>query len=452
MPIEKNIYNSLPASMQSFGLSLLGFYINKNRYSKQFYRELEAFQDTEKLENDAIKDFHEERLARLLFNIKSRERSAARFKFLYGEIKESFSLNELYRLPIVSKNKLRKCLNKIPFHKNEGSEIKLVHTSGTTGAGFIFPRPSISESKQWAVWWRFREKHNISFHDVCGYFGGRSIVPSGETKRFYRYNMASRQVMFSAYHLTDQNLSSYIEGINRYGAKWLHGYPSIISDFARLLEKKGLESSVKINIVSTGAESLLDYQRNIIERVFKCKVIEHYGMAEGTANISQDLSGIMKIDEDYSIVDLVKGNVSDSSYHIIGSSLDNYVLPMLRYDANDLCSISETIDDNKCWRSVCSIDGRIEDSLVLSDGSRVGRLDHIFKDLIFVDKAQLIQSEAGFCKVYVVSDDELSGRNIHDIKESFYQFVGGRLSITISKVNNIKKTKSGKHRFVISEL
>jgi phenylacetate-CoA ligase len=452
MGFETVIYNTLPSGIQSLGLSLLGFYINKNRYSEQFYTELENFKITKSLDRNCLHDVHCERFERLLFNIKSRERSAARLKFLYGDISPSFGLDDLFQLPIVSKDELRNCLAKIPFHKNEGSELKQIHTSGTTGAGFVFPRPAVFESRQWAVWWRFRENHNINMNDVCGYFGGRSIVPSNETKKFYRYNAASRQVMFSGYHLSEQNLESYIEGINRYGAKWLHGYPSIISDFARLLEKKGLESSIEIDIVSTGAESLLSYQREIIRRVLNCQIIEHYGMAEGTANISQELDGVMKVDEDYSIVDLVKDDRSNNSYRIIGSSLDNYVLPMFRYDANDLCSFSDNLNDIESWRSVESIDGRVEDSLVLIDGSRVGRLDHIFKDLVFVNKAQLVQSEIGKCSVYVVLDGDLLSSHINEIKGSFYEFVGDRLTITVEKLSNINKTKSGKHRFVVSRL
>ena len=452
MGFESTIYNALPSGIQSLGLSVLGWYINKNRYTDQFFSELEGFKNTHSLGRNSIRDLQAERLDRLLFEIKSRESSAARLRFLYGDIGLSFNLDDLKQLPILSKDQLRSCLSKIPFQKNEGSECKLIHTSGTTGAGFIFPRPDSFEARQWAVWWRFRENHNIHMNDRCGYFGGRAIVPPNESKKFYRYNAASGQIMFSAYHLTEDNLGSYIEGINRYGAKWLHGYPSVISDFARLLEKKGLESSIEINIVSTGAESLLSYQREIIKRVLGCKVIEHYGMAEGTANISEQLDGSMNIDEDYSIVDLVKDERSHNSYRIIGTSLDNYVLPMFRYDANDLCSKFKNLSDADSWRSIKSIDGRIEDSLVLIDGSRVGRLDHIFKDLVFVDKAQLVQTEIGKCNVYVVLDGELLNHHVNEIKESFHQFVGDRLNITVEKVHEINKTKSGKHRFVVSQL
>jgi phenylacetate-CoA ligase len=94
----------------------------------------------------------------------------------------------------------------------------------------------------------------------------------------------------------------------------------------------------------------------------------------------------------------------------------------------------------------------VEDSLVLIDGSRVGRLDHIFKDLVFVDKAQLVQSEVGKCSVYVILDGELLNSHINQIKESFYAFVGDRLTITVEKLSSINKTKSGKHRFVVSRL
>lgn len=445
-------YNAMPPGLQSLGLSAVGWYINKNRYTDKFYKELDRFQHTRSLSRSSIRDLQGERLERLLFDIKSRERSLQRLQFLYGDISASLNIDNLHELPILTKPKLRECLARVPFRKSEGSECKLIHTSGTTGAGFIFPRPDSFEARQWAVWWRFRKNHGISMKDKCAYFGGRTVVPPNETKKFYRYNAASGQVMFSAYHLTERNLTNYIEGINRHGAKWAHGYPSVITDLANLLERKGLESSIKLDIVSTGAESLLAYQREIIKRVFRCKVIEHYGMAEGTANASEEVDGSMSIDEDYSIVDLVKDESSHNSYRIIGTSLDNYVLPMFRYDANDLCSNPHNLNDGVRWRSVESIDGRIEDSLVLSDRSKVGRLDHIFKDLVFVNKAQLVQSEVGKCTVYIELDGPLFKNHIDEIKESFYEFVGDRLSVTVEKVQEINKTNSGKHRFVVNKI
>lgn len=391
-------------------------------------------------------------MQRLLFNIKKHERSLTRFQFLYGDINNVKTLSDIDNLPVTSKHALRSCLRHIPFKKSEGPNIKICHTSGTTGAGLIFPVPVSADVRQWALWWRFRQSHDIQIDDCCGYFGGRSIVPASEKNRFYRFNAHARQIMFSAYHLTDRNLNSYIEGINKYGAKWLHGYPSVLSEFARLLEKNGLENSVEINIVSTGAESLLMYQREIIERVLKCKVIEHYGLAEATVNISQNGDGFLVVDEDYSLVELYPDEKTENSYKIIGTSLDNYVLPIIRYDSGDVCSLGECKFDERLWRKVDAIDGRIEDFVTLSDGTKVGRLDHIFKDIVYVRQAQLVQSEIGKCLVYIVADGDLDKCQLSEIRDSFYERLGDRLDINIRVVPEIHKTNSGKHRFVISRL
>ena len=42
---------------------------------------------------------------------------------------------------------------------------------------------------------------------------------------------------------------------------------------------------------------------------------------------------------------------------------------------------------------VFKIDGRSEDYLLLNDGSKVGRLDQIFKDLVDIVEAQFIQKK-----------------------------------------------------------
>src|SRR5690606_40913392 len=70
--------------------------------------------------------------------------------------------------------------------------------------------------EQWAIWWRYRRWHGIEPGTWCAYFGGRSLVPFKASKPpFWRYNIPARQVMFSAYHMSPENLRAYVDELRR---------------------------------------------------------------------------------------------------------------------------------------------------------------------------------------------------------------------------------------------
>ena len=58
----------------------------------------------------------------------------------------------------------------------------------------------------------------------------------------------------------------------------MHGHPSVGYSLANELHK--YELSLKINYFESSGETLFDYQKEAIERHFKCKLINRYGLAE----------------------------------------------------------------------------------------------------------------------------------------------------------------------------
>ena len=167
-------------------------------------------------------------------------------------------------------------------------------------------------------------------------------------------------------------------------ASWLSFF---FSRSSKLNAKNGVDLPFRITNVTVGAESLLAEQKNSISKAFRCNVFEHYGLAEGVVNISQSADGKLIVDEDYSICEFLDHKLGAKK--IIGTNLHNYHLPFLRYDTGDLLDL--TGQRNLLGREVKSIIGRVEDEITLKDGTKVGRLDHFFKDQCNIYEAQIIQ-------------------------------------------------------------
>ena len=361
---------------------------------------------------------------------------------------------EINKLPVLTKDEAKSNVARISNQSYPRRELISRHTSGTTGSGLVFTGTRLSEQETWAVWWRYRLWHGITRDTWCGYFGGRSVVPASQARPpFWRTNYAGRQIMFSAYHLNERNAASYLDCLRMRKVSWLHGYPSVLSLLASFISDRSLEPLQSVRIVTTGAESLSDAQRAQIERAFGAKVREHYGQAETVANISECEAGSLHVDEDFSLVEFEPLSTLPGRYRIIGTNWVNPAFPLFRYDTGDVASLDEkaTCSCGRSGRIVSQIDGRIEDYLVLPDGTKIGRLDHIFKDCINIREAQIYQAHDGRISFRIVKGDQYGARDQAQLEAEVRKRLGSDIDFDIQYYPEITRTASGKLRFVVSD-
>ncbi len=191
-------------------------------------------------------------------------------------------------------------------------------------------------------------------------------------------------------------MPAYVEELNRRRPPWLHGYPSLLSLLAGHLLESGRRLDYQPRWVTVGSENLLSRQVQLIEQAFGVRCLQHYGMTEAVANISQYTDGNLYVDEDFAAVEFLPNDAG--SFSVVGTNLSNLAFPLVRYQVGDDVQLPEGgADFGGAFpgRRVASIDGRKEDYVVLRNGARVGRMDHIFKDMVTVREAQIVQNEPG---------------------------------------------------------
>ncbi|HHW90071.1 MAG TPA: hypothetical protein GX745_04120 [Clostridiales bacterium] len=155
----------------------------------------------------------------------------------------------------------------------------------------------------------------------------------------------------------------------------------------------------------------------------------------------------MFVVEDIAAVEFIENPYGDGS-KIIGTTLTNYAMPFLRYDTNDIATFRETPEG----RQILTIDGRSEDYIILKDGSKVGRLDHIFKELLAVKEAQIVQPKAGEAIFNIVRGENYTDIHEQQLLKEIYQRLGDKIEIKLNYVSSISRTQNGKLRFVISKV
>lgn len=443
---KMDVYNRLPIWGQNLACFAEGMRIRKTRYGKTFWQALDEYESHNGWSYEQLCDYRDERLRKMIRHCYDTVPYYTKLFKDGGIDPDSIrTLDDLKVLPILTKQEV----NRHPedFLSSAVPRNKLVtgHTSGTTGSGFVFKTTQQAVCEQWAVWWRYRRRLGIEYDMLCGGFGGRSVVPVNINEPpYYRWNWPNHVMYFSTYHISEATLPSYIEALKKHDIEWIHGYPSAINLVAEYM--CALKMELPMRYVTMGAENLLDSQREHISAAFHVQAYQHYGLSEAVANFSEDCGHTMYVDEDFAAVEFLPTEDSDH-YEVVGTNLTNYAMPLLRYETKDICGVTETAEG----RVVTSLDGRLEDYVVLPNGAKVGRLDHIFKDLVSIREAQIFQNSADRIEVRVVRGQGYSEADEGRLKEELALRLTG-IQIDIAYVDTIQRTSAGKLRFVISEV
>ncbi len=450
----ESLYTQFPWPLQNAFASLQGWCIKKQRYNAEFRKRLKEYEARTFWKEADIVAFRDKRLKHFLthcFNTVPYYQRLAEELNLKAE--DFQGLDDLKKLPILTKKMVQDSPQDFFSTAVSKTDCFKAHTSGSTGTGLEFWVAKAANHEMWATWWRYRRWHGINLDAWCAHFGGRSVVPlTQERPPFWRYNLPGRQILYSGYHLNPENMESYITHLRKKQPPWLHGYPSILALLAAYLCEKGESIGFPVQHVTTGAENLMPNQAAVIERAFGVKPKEHYGMAEGVANISECPEGKLHVDEDYAAVEFVP-NDDNETYKIIGSNFTNPATPMIRYDVGDVAEMSE----EKCscgrpGRIVKQIDGRREDYIVLKDNTKIGRMYHVFAEMTNVREAQIYQREPGKIIVRIVRNAAYTEEDEKKLYCELIKRVGEDTEIEIVHVNELQRTRTGKLRFVVSEV
>ncbi len=454
MKNQDSVYSRLPIALQNAACSLKGWQIQRNRFDAQFRECLAELQSRMDWSEARMRDYRDDRIQCFV-------RHCADTVPYYQDLfkREGIdpcrirTVEDLSSLPILTKQEVRRLGTLLLSRGVKPSQLAPVHTSGTTGTGLKFSTTRESIREQWAVWWRYRAWHGIRFGEWCGHFGGKSVVPLRQVSPpFWRVNSPGRQIMFSAYHMSEQNMPYYIAELRRRQPRWLHGYPSLLAMVAAHLVNSSGDLGYEVGKVTVGSENLLPQQADIIENGFGVRPTQHYGLAEAVANISECEYGLLHVDEDFAAVEFLQDTLQEGC-RLIGTNLSNFAFPLLRYDTQDI--VEPSADLCRCGRPgriVHNIDGRREDYIILKNGVRLGRLYHAFTDMVNVRESQIHQVRIGEITINVVRGDNYGPEDERKLLLSVKKLVGDDTVIHIRYVEKLQRSKTGKLRFVISEI
>ncbi|WP_298447388.1 hypothetical protein [uncultured Marinobacter sp.] len=446
MNLKENIYYRSSPKVQNFLVSLAG----KMQFAKRYQslndklieiREIESLGDREKTE------YQNEKIEKMV-------RFCGETIPFYKKLFSDYGINhtqissklDLQKIPVLSK---RTVIENIDLITNPNVKKYITQkTSGTTGTPFTIRMNNNTYQLAMALLVAHETKHGVSFGAKRATFAGRLIKNySDNTPPFFRFNKSENQAIFSTYHLSSKTLEHYDNELKDLKPEELIGYPSAIYNLATLYFESQKVPSFKPKIIVTNSETLFSWQRKVIELVFGSTVYDYYGTAEYIlfAGQEDDLSYAMNpILGVHEIID--NQGLASSSGRIIGTSLSNTVMPLLRYE------IGDTAVRGSSEFTIKSFTGRVDDQIHTPDGRRIGRTGEIFGFFENIKEAQIIQHDLSYCEVLIVSLKETDLVPKHNIIAKLKSKFGEQMTFDIKFVDNIEKSKNGKFKAVKSNL
>lgn len=452
-------YLSLPWPIQNILVSLYGVKLYLERYGKGA-KEFEALLDkTQHYSAAQMTDYQDAELVSLL-------QSAVRDVPFYREWAKNKGFTaddirgrgDLERFPVLTKEELRKDASRFISDQYNKNQLIPLSTSGSTGQPVKIYCDKQARTRHYAFFTRLRRWFGVGRRSRRVTFFGRAIMPGSVNRSpFWRFDWPQNNLLMSTYHLSDENMGHYYRKIEIFSPEEIIGYPSSIYAIASYVLSQKL-APLKPKVVIATGETLLPFQREVIEKAFDAPLIDQYGCTEMAFFGSQCQFGVMHFHPEHAIVEIgskqgTSSDIDDSQYgEVIATSLINYAMPLIRYRVSDTIKLNEVV--NSChpgFPEIRYVEGRVDDIVYTKDGRRVGRLSPIFKSDKEVIKSKVVQECNGDINVYVVISDDHTDVHRRRLRDALKDRIGDSVNINVNEVVEIEKEPNGKYRPVVSK-
>jgi len=363
---------------------------------------------------------------------------------------------DLDGLPIVSKKELRPHADGFPLASFRGRSLK-VQTSGSTGTPMTFVRSTEQESWFWGL--------RIRCWQWAGYDLGEPYLALNLNRRdawkkrlqdhFFRCWYLTYDVNTQdSRHICSLLASRQITHINAFG--------STLFPLAQYMKRHGIPNPGVRVLTSTG-DNLYPAQRELIERVFGVPVTDYYGAGgEGMHLASQcENHDRYHVHMENSILEIIKDGrpaLPGEVGSIVVTQLDNYAMPLVRYDLGDLATAA---DEQPCpcgraHETIASINGRACDLIYAPSGAvLLPQFFFIgpFKTLSKVARYQVVQERSEEVTIKLVAKrgcDHLACETM--LSGYIADATQGTLEVRFDWVSDIPLSGLGKPRTVVSRL
>ena len=380
--------------------------------------------------------------------------------------KTGISISNLHRpecfpqIPLLTKKNINENQHRMISAVKKNNKLLKYSTSGSTGEALyfyydmraaVYRRASVIRNQEW-LGFRIGDRS-------ARLWGAPMDLKKAEAARGRLHAWVNNIMFLSSYNMSDETLEAYERKLNRFKPKLLISYPGPLTVFAESLIKKNKKIPSIKSIISS-AETLFDWQRDLIEKAFSCQVYNRYGCREfgDIAHECPKREGL-HINVDRVKVEILNEQLKPvrkgENGELVITDLDNYGMPFIRYRIGDVASIKSRMCS--CGRSfplLDQVEGRSLDIIRAPNGNRLGGTfwTILFKSRPGINTFQVIQDRLEDITVKYIKDIDVPNINFSEFERRIQEMCGKDFKVHFEEVLFIPKTSSGKTRFVVSKL
>jgi phenylacetate-CoA ligase len=253
----------------------------------------------------------------------------------------------------------------------------------------------------------------------------------------------------AAVEYTQARLDAWARLIQRWRPTLLYGYASALGELARHVLDADLVMPASLMGVYSTAEMLHDEHRARMQQAFGCRVFNQYGCRE-VPNIAWECRhGGMHVMADLVHLESVPLEGED---RLLVTSLTNRLMPFIRYDLGDAGRLLE----GACpcgspfplmEMGLC----RQNDLIRTPSGKRVhpAVFNRLLYGLTQIRQYQWMQATPERMVLNLVCPDRLEASLVPLLEEALRREVDPAMALEVNYLDEIPRTASGKHRYVI---
>ncbi len=379
--------------------------------------------------------------------------------------KDIQDLDDLRKLPYLTKEIIRKNLTELIARNYPRSKLQYVTTGGSTGIPMGFYQDkNTAGSMEWAFMLSQWKRVGFKIGDKSVVLRG-NVIQSAKKDKFWEYDSANKNLILSSYHMTDKTLPDYIRKIREFRADFIQAYPSAITILARFMKENNIKNFPRFKAILCGSENLYPWQRKLLEEVFRCRIYSWYGHTEKCCLAGEcEKSNYYHIFPEYGYIELIgkdcnKINRENKLGEIIATGFNNYVFPFIRYRTQDFAIGVDNRNKCECgrdYRLLKKIEGRLQEFVVANDKSLITLTALIFaqhfKAFGKIKNMQLYQDCVGEVIVKIIPTNNFLKEDSNEIIKKMENAISGKIKVEVKIVDKIQRTQSGKYKFLIQKL
>jgi phenylacetate-CoA ligase len=376
-----------------------------------------------------------------------------------GDAAPALTLDDLRRLPIMSKQDARENVAGIAWPEVPGGAFKY-NTGGSSGQPLIFYFGRWRQASDAAGRIRARRWWGVDAGDPEVYLWGAPVELSKTDRIKTMRDRLLNQLVLNAFEMSPRNMDEYLEAIRAFRPKCIYGYASSVALLAAHARERGVWPKLpELRVVCTTGEPLYPHQRELIREVFGVPVANEFGSRDVGFTAHETPQGQMLLMSESIILEILGPDgrpvAPGETGEAVMTGLCSQAQPFIRYRTGDI--VRRTDELCKAGRGlhvIGEVVGRATDFIVRADGTIMHALAVIYaiRSVEGVEEFKFIQHTVDVVEILVVPNRFWCSESGSRIEQGIHARLGNEVRIDLRLLDGIAPEASGKHRYVVSHV